>query len=265
MAELRDKRIAIVGVGLMGGLLLDRLLAAGTCSKDQTIACEPRPERREEIAEWQGVTVTADNRQAAEADVIILAVPPGEVRPVLKELAALLRPGQLVVSVAAAVPLAAMEQVIGGVAVVRALPNSPALIGQGVTPVVYGRGLTPEARALADELLACWGEAVEVPDELMNLCVGLAAAAPTYIFPVIDALAEAGVKGGLPREVALRLAGGVVQGSGALVLESGQSPKALMALTPLQPLREAEAKALFAEAVETARSRMDALQSKLGL
>lgn len=265
MTELRDKRIAIVGVGLMGGLLLDRLLAAGTCSKEQIIACEPRPERREDIAEWQGVTTTADNRQAAEADVIILAVPPGEVLPVLKELAPLLRPGQLVVSIAAAVPLAAMEQVIEGIAAVRALPNSPALIGQGVTPVVYGRALTPQTRALVDELLACWGEVVEAPDELMNLCVGLTAAAPTYIFPVIDALAEAGAKGGLPGDVALRLAGWVVQGSGALVLESGQSPKALKALTPLQPLHEAEAKALFAEAVETARSRMDALQSKLGL
>jgi pyrroline-5-carboxylate reductase len=266
MTGLRGKRIAIVGVGLMGGLLLDRLLAAGACSKQQIIACEPRPERREEIAERQGVTVTADNRQAAEVDVIILAVPPGEVLPVLKELAPLLRPRQLVVSVAAAVPLAAMEQVVGdGVAVVRALPNSPALIGQGITPVAYGRGLTPETRTLVDELLACWGEAVEVPDELMNLCVGLAAAAPTYIFPVIDALAEAGVEGGLPREVALRLASRVVQGSGALVLETGLSPKVLKALTPLQPLREAEAKALFAEAVETARSRMDALQHKLGL
>jgi len=159
-----------------------------------------------------------------------------------------------------------MEQAVGdGIAVVWALPNSPALIGQGVTPVVYGRTMTPETRALAEELLACWGEAVEVPDELMNLCVGLTAAAPTYIFPVIDALAEAGVKGGFPRDVALRLAAGVVQGSGALVLETGQSPKALKALTPLQPLREAEAKALFAEAVETARGKMDALRAKLEL
>jgi len=266
MTELRDKRMAIVGVGLMGGLLLDRLLAAGTCSKERIIACEPRLERREEIAEWQGVTATADNRQAAEADAIVLAVPPGEVLPVLRELAPLLRPGQLVVSVAAAVPLAAMEQAVGdGIAVVWALPNSPALIGQGVTPVVYGRTMTPETRALAEELLACWGEAVEVPHKLMNLCVGLTAAAPTYIFPVIDALAEAGVKGGFPRDVALRLAAGVVRGSGALVLETGQSPKALMALTPLQPLRQAEARALFAEAVETAQSKMACLQEKLGL
>lgn len=265
MTNWQDKHIAIVGVGLMGGLLLDRLLSSGTCSKEQIIACEPRPERQKEIRERHGVAVAADNRRAADADIIILAVPPAEVLPVLRELAPLLRSGQLVLSVAAAVPLAAMEQAVGSeVAVMRALPNSPALIGQGVTPVVYGRTMTPETRTWADRLLACWGETIEVPDEWMNLCVGLTAAAPTYIFPVIDALAEAGVKGGLPHDIALRLAAGVVRGSGALVLETGLSPKALMALTPLQPLREAEAKALFMEAVEIAHSKTDALQRKLG-
>jgi len=104
-----------------------------------------------------------------------------------------------------------------------------------------------------------------VPEAQMNLCVGLTAAAPTYIFPVIAALAQAGVEGGLQREVALRLAAGVVRGSGALVLETGQSPAALMALTPLQPLREAEAKDLFAEAVNKASASADALQARLGL
>jgi len=266
MNNLRDKRIAIVGVGLMGGLLLDRLLASETCPKEQIIACEPRPERQSEIKERHGVTVIADNRPATEADVIILAVPPGEVLPVLKELAPLLRPGQLLLSVAAAVPLAVMEEVMGDrVAVVWALPNSPALIGQGVIPVVYGRAMTPETQALAEKLLACWGEAVEVPDEWMNLCVGLTAAGPTYIFPVIDALAEAGVQGGIPHDVALWLAASVVRGSGALVLETGLSPKVLMALTPLQTLREAETRVLFTEAVEIAHSKTNALQNKLGL
>jgi pyrroline-5-carboxylate reductase len=156
MTGLQDKQLAVVGVGLMGGLLLDRLLSAKVCTKEHIIACEPRPERRKEIAERQGVSVTGDNRRATEADVIILAVPPGDVLPVLSELAPLLRMGQLVVSVAAAVPLAAKERPVGhDTAVVWALPNSPALIGEGVTPVVYGRRMAPETRAMAEELLAC--------------------------------------------------------------------------------------------------------------
>lgn len=265
MKSLDECKLAVVGVGLLGGLLVDRMLTCGKCVHEQIIACEKDPERRAEIAEWAGVTATDDNLRAAEADVIILAVPPGQVIPVLEALAPRLTPEHLVVSVAAAVPLAAMERAAGeGVPVVRTLPNSPALIGQGVTPVCYGRAVTPEARALAGQLLACWGEGVEIPEAQMNLCVGLTAAAPTYLFPVIAALAQAGVEGGLEREVALRLAAGVVRGSGALVLETGQSPAALMALTPLQPLREAEAKALFIEAVKKATTSAEGLQARLG-
>ncbi len=266
MKALGECRLAVVGVGLLGGLLVDRLLTCGQCVHDQIIACEKDPERRAEIAEWAGVTATGDNLRAAEADLIILAVPPGQVIPVLEALAPRLTPQHLVVSTAAAVPLAVMEHAAGkGVPLVRALPNSPALVGQGVTPVCYGRAVTPEARALAERLLACWGEGVEVPEAQMNLCVGLTAAAPTYLFPVIAALAQAGVEGGLQREVALRLAAGVARGSGALVLETGQSPAALMALTPLQTLREAEAKALFVEAVKKAAASAEGLQARLGL
>jgi len=265
MKALGECRLAIVGVGLLGGVLVDRLLTCGECVHEQIIACESNPERRAEIAEWAGVTATDDNLRAAEADVIILAVPPGQVIPVLKTLAVRLKPEHLVVSTAAAVPLAAMEQAAGeGVPVMRTLPNSPALVGQGVTPVCYGRAVTPEARALAARLLACWGEGVEVPEAQMNLCVGLTAAAPTTIFPVIAALAQAGVDGGLEPDVALRLAAGVVRGSGALVLETGRSPAALMALTPLQPLRELEAQALFVEAVKKAAAGADGLQARLG-
>lgn len=265
MEQIQVGRIAIVGVGLLGGLLLERMLNAGLCAQDQIIACEARPERRAEIAARYGVAVTDDNRRAAAADAILLAVPPPAVMPVLQEMSSLLRPGQLVVSLAAAVPLAALEAVVGEkVAVMRALPNSPALVGQGVTPVAYGRTMPPAARALAQALLSCWGEAVEVPDGTMNACVGVAAAAPTYLFPVIEALAEAGTQSGLPPDVALRIAAAVVRGSGAAVLESGRSPQALAALTPLQPLRADEAKTLFVEAANLARSKMEALQARLG-
>ena len=265
MNELRDCRIAIVGVGLLGGVLLDRLLAAGECTREQIIACEPDQARRQEIATRAGVATHAENAAAAQADVIIVATPPPAVVPTLRELAPHLRPGTLVVSVAAAVPLAAMESVVPpGVAVVRALPNTPALVGQSMTPVTYGRTVSPAARARAETLLACWGQAVEVPETQMNRCVGLTAAAPTYILPVIDALAHAGVEGGLPRQVALRLAAATVQGTAALVLETGQPPEVLKALTPLQPLREDQVRQLLAEAVAEAETKMQRLQDKLG-
>jgi len=183
-------------VGLLGGVLLDRLLTCGGCIQEQIVACEPDEARRQEIAARAGVETHAENAAAAAADVIVVAVPPPAVAPALRDLAPRLRPGTLVVSVAAAVPLAAMEAVVPpGVAVVWALPNTPALVGQSVTPVVYGRAVSPAARARAAALLACWGEAVEVPEAQMNRCVGLTAAAPTYILPIIDALARAGAQG----------------------------------------------------------------------
>jgi len=156
MKALAECQVSIVGVGLLGGLLAERLLACWKCVHGQIIACESNPERRAEVAEWAGVTATGDNLRAVEADVIILAVPPGQVIPVLEALAPRLTPEHLVVSTAAAVPLGAMEQAAGeGIPVVRTLPNSPALVGQGVTPICYGRAVTPEARALAERLLAC--------------------------------------------------------------------------------------------------------------
>jgi len=166
MSRLTNKHIAIVGLGLMGEVLLERLLAARACPREQIIACEPRVERQEHIQSRLGVVVTADNRNAADADILILTVLPASVLPVLTELRPLLRPGQIVVSFAAAVPVAAIEQAVGSnLVVLRALTNSPALIGRGVTAVAWGRRSTSEARELVAELLACWGDTVEVPDE----------------------------------------------------------------------------------------------------
>jgi len=266
VGTLENKHIAFVGLGVMGEVLVERVLAVGLMPREQIIACEPRADRQEIIRTRLGVVATADNRNAADADILVFCVPPVSLIPVLTELATNLRPGHIVISVAAAVPVAAIEASVGSrIVVVRALTNSPALIGQGVTAVSWGRHSTPPARGLIKELLACWGDAVEVPDELMNLCVGLTAAAPTYIFPIIEAMANAAVQGGLPPDLALRMAAGVVRGCGELVLQTGKSPAELQALTPLQPLREAEARALFAEAVQVARSKMDALQGKLKL
>jgi pyrroline-5-carboxylate reductase len=258
------RRIAFIGVGLMGGLLMERLLRTGFTTS-QILACEAREARRGEVAQQWEVEVTDDPRRAAAfGDAVLMATPPRAVLGVLREIAAHLRPSAVVISVAAAVPLAALERACGdGVPIVRLMPNSPSRVGEGMNPVAFGRFVTADTRAWVMRLLAHWGDTLEVPDALMNLCVGLAAAAPTYILSVIEALTEAGVAGGLPLNDARRLAAGVVCGSAALVTETGESPEALKALTPLQPLREAEAKALFRDAVEVARAQMDALQARL--
>lgn len=264
MANAGPKKLAIVGVGLMGSVLLERLLTARFCGQQEVIACDSDAERRKSTAERYGVEVCEQNSRAAEAPTIIVAVPPGQVSAVLKEFAHKLTPRHLLVSVAAAVPISVMESCVGeNVPVVRALPNTPSLVGQGITPVSFGSLVTDEARAATYDLLRCWGDVIEVPESAMNLCVGLTAAAPTFIFAVIEALARVGKEGGFDEERALKMSAHVVHGAAALVLESGRSLQALEKLTPLHTLRKTEAMVLFSEAVETARSRMERLQEKL--
>ena len=264
MSGLEETRIAFIGAGLMGGILIERLVKTGR-PPARILAVEPSAERRAELERKWGVLIGDDMRRASEfANTLILAVPPKTVRGVLRDLAPLLKPKHIVISLAAAVPLEALEQIAGkGIAVVRVMPNSPSRVGQGMNPVAFGRFVTQEAREWVMALLACWGQTIEVPDVLMNLCVGLSGAAPTYIFPIIDALTEAGVAGGLPLTNARHIASQVVLGSAAMVLETGETPTELKALTPLRPLREADAKALFREAVESAHTQMDTLQAKL--
>jgi pyrroline-5-carboxylate reductase len=264
MSVLNDKRIAFIGAGLMGGVLIERLLDTGF-PRTHILAVEPRAERRAYLAhEWHIAVSDGAHRVPEFADAIVLAVPTKAVREVLRDIAPQLRAEHIVISVAAAVPLAALEQIAGeGIGVARVMPNSPSRVGQGMNPVALGRFVTPEAREWVMRLLACWGQTIEVPDALMNLCVGLSGAAPTYIFPIIDALTEAGVAGGLSLTDARHIAAQVVLGSAVMVLETGETPTGLKALTPLQPLREADAKALFRQAVESARAQMDALQAKL--
>jgi len=261
---LEEKRSAFIGAGLMGGILIERLLDTGF-PPAHLLAVEPRDERRAFLAHEWHIAVSDDPRRAPKfADVIILAAPPKAVRDVLRDIAPQLKASHLIISLAAAVPLDALEQIAGeGIAVVRVMPNTPSRVGQGMNPVAFGRFVTSETREWVMQLLAQWGQTIEVPDALMNLCVGLTGAAPTYIFPIIDALAEAGVAGGLSLNDARRIAAQVVMGSAAMVLETNEAPTDLKALTPLQPLREAETKALFREAVESARTQMEAVQAKL--
>ena len=265
MQALRGKRIAFVGVGLMGGILLERLLDARACEPHQVIVCDPSDSRRAELEERYGVSAVADNGRAALADILILSVPPAAVLPVLGEIAHQLAPGQLLISTAAAVPLSALEGTAGpGVAVVRALPNPPSLVGAGVMLVVRGRSVTGAVRALADAILSCWGEAVEIPEDVINVCAAVTTAMPAYVESAILALTDAGVRAGLARHVALRVAANTVQGSAALVLRSERPPRVVADATPLQPVRAQRMQSLILEAVDVARARMDALQASLG-
>jgi pyrroline-5-carboxylate reductase len=259
-----EEKFAFLGSGIIAGVWMERLLSAGVVQSQQIMACDMRPERLQEIAQKLGVQTDANNRNGAGfARVVVLAPPPNAVVPVLREIRSSLGPKHLVISLAAGVPLARLEQEVGEAPVVRVMPNTPALVGEAMNLVTFGRRVSEADRRLMRDLLDVLGKWFEVPDEQMDAWCALCAVGPTYIFPVIEALASAAASHGLDAEKALTAAAQVVGGAAHLVLESGRSPAELKPMISMRTLREEEACRLFAEAFEAAVVRLTGLARKL--
>jgi pyrroline-5-carboxylate reductase len=259
MSALEGKRIGIIGAGAIGGAVIDRLLS-GRFTK-QVIACDVKDERRREIAARHGVAVTAEPADAARGDLVVIAVPPAAVTPVLAQIGGVLTPRTVVVSFAGAVPLAHLESSLPpGTPVVRVNPNSPSIIGAGFNPVAYGRHATGAARVLADAFLGALGQGPEIADDLMNLYTALTAVGPTYFLPVLDALVAAGVERGLTRASAVEAAVATAQATAEMVRRRGEAPEQLKLLTGLRPLNDGAVIQLVREAIQAALARMEDVQ-----
>ncbi len=220
------KKLVFLGTGAMAEALLKGLLREGTVDADEIVCAEPRPERREEIADRYGVEVTADNRAAAAlADLLVLSVKPQVMDALLAEIAPVVDARKLVVSIAAGVPIATIAGKLGaGVRIVRTMPNTPALVGAGATALARGAHATDQDLAQALSLFEAVGTAVVVDEPLLDAVTGLSGSGPAFVFLAIEALADGGVKVGLTRHVAMALAAQTVMGAAKLVLETGEHP-----------------------------------------
>jgi pyrroline-5-carboxylate reductase len=229
MGVLDDRRIGLLGAGAMGEALAGGLLAAGV-ARERIRAAEPDAARRAQVAAALGIEVGADNAAVLRAsDVVVLAVKPNQIARVLQALRkeapdAMAAP--LWISIAAGVTLAKLAaELPPGARAVRAMPNTPALVRAGATAFVASAAATAADRAVAQALFECVGLAWEAPDEgLLDAVTGLSGSGPAYVFVFLEALADAGVRAGLPREAAARLAAQTVLGSARLALESGLHP-----------------------------------------
>ena len=264
MNILRDKTFAIIGMGNIGSILLERLLSAGVSAADLVI-CDSDQLRAESIASKHSVrAVMLPDESICKADILLVAVPPKSTIDMLKRLAQWLCPKKLVVSFAAAVPLNSLEaELPADTPVVRIMPNAPSLVGQGMNPVAYGKHLTPEARALAEAILKILGETVIVQDSQMNWCAGLSGAAMRSVLPALLGMTLAGVEAGLSEKDARRVAAQVMLGTAALALQTELTFEEIKALTPMQIIDEPAVTKLFLEAVHTAKGKIDQLQDKL--
>jgi pyrroline-5-carboxylate reductase len=220
------KKIAFLGAGNMAEALVKGLLAAGTAAKDEIVCAEPRAERREELHARHGVAVTGSNLAAVQqADLLVLSVKPLVMDALLEEIAPAVDPRKLVVSIAAGVPIAAIARKLGaGARIIRTMPNTPALVGAGATALARGPHASEADLGQAMALFEAVGTAVVVEEHLLDAVTGLSGSGPAFVFLAIEALADGGVKVGLPRHVAMALAAQTVVGAGRLVLETGDHP-----------------------------------------
>jgi pyrroline-5-carboxylate reductase len=222
------QRVALVGTGVMGGAILAALVAAPAPPRD-VVVVDAVPDRARAAAGAHGAAHADSVAQAATgADVVVLAIKPADVAPVLAELAGVVGPQTLVVSVAAGLPTAWYEaRLPAGVPVVRVMPNTPATVGHGVSAISAGSAADESHLGTVEELLAPTGVVVRVPEKDQDAVTAISGSGPGYVFAVIDALAEAGVLLGLSRSLSTTLAVETVHGAGALASRTGEHPAIL--------------------------------------
>ncbi|MSP17853.1 MAG: pyrroline-5-carboxylate reductase [Myxococcales bacterium] len=259
-----DGTIGFVGAGNMAEALIRGLLRGG--EGERVAASTPRAERIDELRARYGIEGTTDNvALAARSDIVVLCVKPQIMRKVLEELAPNLRPDTLVISVAAGVPIAAIELLLPpGVRVIRAMPNMPALVDAGATAISRGGHASEADLALAKRIFDSVGITVVLDEQLLDAVTGLSGSGPAYIFLVLEALADAGVKVGLSRRTAQTLAAQTVLGSAKLLLETGEHPGQLKdrvtspggtAIAGLHTLEAGGLRTTLIDAVEAATRR----------
>jgi pyrroline-5-carboxylate reductase len=222
-------RVAVLGSGKMGGILLQAFLKNNLVAPEQIFATVQHAERAQALSAQFGVEVTTDNLAAAQqADVILLGVKPIQVPALIEEIKTALTPKKTVLSFAASVKTRSIEDGAGcELAVIRAMPNTPAMLAAGITALCAGRFVSAEQMAVAQKIFQTVGKTVVVDEKHMDAVTGLSGSGPAFLYIIIEALAEAGVNVGLPRDVATLLAAQTTLGSARMVLETGYHPALL--------------------------------------
>jgi pyrroline-5-carboxylate reductase len=228
-AQLPNVSVAVLGAGKMGGILLQAFLKSNLFAASQIHATVAHAERAVALSTQWGVDVSTDNLQAAsQSDLILLGVKPFQVPELVAQIRPALSPAKTIVSFAASVKTGAIEEAAGmEIAVIRAMPNTPSALGAGAAGLCRGKFVKPEQMELAQRIFETVGRVVVVDEKHMDAVTGLSASGPAYIYIIIEALAEAGVKVGLPRDTATQLAAQTVFGAGKMVLETGYHPALL--------------------------------------
>jgi len=260
-----NRTIGFVGAGSMAEAMIRGLLRGNVFSPDRITASAPREERVAELREKYGVNATTDNVAAASAQIVVLSVKPQILGRVLAEVGRLIAPDALVISIAAGVPMSTIEARLGpGARVIRAMPNTPALVDAGATAIAGGEHAHESDLADAKRIFDSVGITVILEESQLDAVTGLSGSGPAYVFLILEALSDAGVKVGLSRRTAQLLAAQTLLGSAKLLLETNEHPGRLKdmvtspggtAITGLHTLENGGVRTTLMNAVEAATRR----------
>lgn len=256
--------VALLGVGKLGEALLSGLLRSGTPASS-LIGAEKHPERAAEMAERYGVRTATPADAVAQADVVLLAVKPQDMRALLAEVAGSVRPGTLVVSMAAGIPTSLVEQALpDGTPVVRVMTNTPVFVDEAMSALSAGSHAGHEHLAVVEDLLSPVGKVVRVPESQQDAVTALSGSGPAYFFYLVEAMIDAGILLGLPRAVAAELIVQTAVGSARMLRESGEHPVVLReavtspggtTIAAIRVMEDRGVRAAMLAALEAARER----------
>jgi pyrroline-5-carboxylate reductase len=223
------EQVGFIGAGKMATALAHGLCQAGFTTGDRIVASDVAEPARESFISQTGARVVATNVAVLDqSEIVVLAVKPQHFRQVLAELVGRVRPQHLLISIAAGLPLATMTELLGSQQrLVRVMPNTPCLVGVSASAYCLGGAASAEDGRLVSRMLSAVGLAFELPEQLLDSVTGLSGSGPAFVCLVVEALADGGVKMGLPRDVALKLAAQTVMGTAQMILETGQHPATL--------------------------------------
>ena len=231
--NLNRAKVAVIGAGKMGGILLQAFLKEKVLRPDQLVATVAHKDRALALSAQWGIEVGTDNLAAVrQSDVILLGVKPFQISGLLEQIRPELNESKLLVSFAASVRTSAIEEGAAinspkPIPVIRAMPNTPSMLGAGITGLCAGSNVTQPQLQLATSLFEAVGRTVFVDEKHMDAVTGLSASGPAFIYIILESLAEAGVKVGLPRDIATLLAAQTTLGSARMVLDTGYHPALL--------------------------------------
>lgn len=222
-------KLAIIGAGAMGSAFARGVIDAGLYNAESVVMTDVDRERLALMSEQLGAVAAADNVSAAgEAEVVLIAVKPAIVKPALLEISSVMDASKLVISIAAGVKLDLIESCLpDGVGAIRAMPNTPCQIGCGAVGFACGKSVTDEQVAMAEKLFEAVGIGLRVPEKQLDAVTGLSGSGPAYVYLIIEALSDAGVRVGLTRDISLKLAAQTVYGAAKMVVETGEHPAKL--------------------------------------